>query len=138
MITINGLPVPSPSVLQISAKPVSGQRDYNALGDLVRDNMGTKHVVDMSFMHLSGDEAQSLFADDTDRICQATAFAQAEGAWNGEENGYTGAGCYWWLRDPIIDGYDYTYVTPFGEIYTGTGGFDTRVAVRPALWVRAA
>lgn len=60
MITINGQAVPSPSVLQVSSKPVSGQRDYNALGNLVRDNMGTKHVVDMTFMHLSGDEAQVL------------------------------------------------------------------------------
>ena len=60
MITINGQAVPSPSVLQLSSKPVSGQRDYNALGNLVRDNMGAKHVVDMTFMHLSGDEAQLL------------------------------------------------------------------------------
>ena len=86
---------------------------------------------------LSIEEATTLFADDEDRICQATPYAKSQGVWNGDDWGHTGKGCFWWMRSPGDDGVnDATYVTPYGELYTdGSGSWDPRVAVRPALWL---
>ena len=86
---------------------------------------------------LSAEEAGTLFVDDEDRICQATPYAKSQGVWNGDDWGHTGKGCFWWMRSPGDDGVnDATYVTPYGELYTeGSGSWDPRVAVRPALWL---
>ena len=81
---------------------------------------------------LSIDEANKYFASDDARICQPTAYAVENGAYENDKN----AACWWWLRSP--GGYQYgaADVDSAGVVDPDGGFVDYgNGAVRPALWI---
>ena len=82
---------------------------------------------------LTVEEAETLFADDEDRLCKPSACASREGVTLGRVTG----GCDWWLRSPGLGGSDCATFVNFAG-YIGRYGCDmnhTNVAVRPAVWL---
>ena len=80
---------------------------------------------------LSIAEAEQYFAEESERECQATAYAEAGGIYTGN-NGNS----WWWLRTPGYDGRYAAGVRPDGTI--GSHGHDINLdfyCVRPALWI---
>lgn len=81
---------------------------------------------------LSIDEANKYFASDDARICQPTAYAVENGAFENDKNG----ACWWWLRSPGYSQYYAAYVNTDGVVYSYGLYVDyVRGAVRPALWI---
>ncbi len=90
-------------------------------------------------------EANKYFSYDSTRQCEATAYAEAQGAHVSSSNG----NCWWWLRSPGIHQDKAAMVDFDGEVseigisvdYDGeVDGFGFRVnysylAVRPVLWI---
>ncbi len=92
---------------------------------------GGERTRDKIFL-LSVDEANKYYKTDDDRICEASPFAQAHGAYAGRSNGAT----FWWLRTPGDDVTSVVSVDNAGSIYLGGDIIDTEgVAVRPAMWL---
>ena len=82
---------------------------------------------------LSVDEAEELFEDDGDRLCEPSAQASREGVTTGRVTG----GCDWWLRSPGLGGSECATFVNFAG-YVGKYGCrmdHTNVAVRPAIWL---
>lgn len=80
---------------------------------------------------LSIEEAGKYFADDGARLCEATPFAKANGAYVGD-NGES----WWWLRSPGSFGRNAAIVLYVG--YVSTPGYtivDPSNVVRPAFWL---
>ena len=84
---------------------------------------------------LSITEANKYFDSNSERECQPTAYAKAQGVWTSSSGTYAG-NCWWWLRSPgnlqtyaAVVRYD-GYVRDYGN---GVYGSDD--AVRPALWI---
>lgn len=79
---------------------------------------------------LSADEAKKLFKENSERVCQATAYAVFNGVWDDPK------GDFWWLRSP---GATADYASCIGE--TGyihaLGHYASRdnLSVRPAMWI---
>lgn len=82
---------------------------------------------------LSTEEAESLFSNDGDRICNPTGFAVQRGVWKSDVTG----GCIWWLRSPGTRGSGCAagvYVD--GCVVSFGWDVDSSLyAVRPALWL---
>ena len=80
---------------------------------------------------LSIQEAEKYFFSDAERVCEETAYAKENGAYEGGN----GASC-WRLRSPGYDAYYAATVGNYGAV--NVIGLDVDVAnivVRPALWV---
>lgn len=92
--------------------------------------MGGLSTKDRIFL-LSLEEANRYFSDDDSRLCHATPYARANGAYVGE-NGYS----WWWLRSPGRTGQMAAVVLYVGYI-TGPGYSvcDASNVVRPAFWL---
>lgn len=88
-------------------------------------------TTDKAFL-LSYSEANSYFINNDARMCQATAYAQANGAYvAGNGN------CWWWLRTQGDDTNAAMAVFAFGNFHEpGHDVSAPRDAVRPAIWVR--
>ena len=83
---------------------------------------------------LSVTEAKEYFQSDEDRICEATEYAAANGAYISETDG--AETCWWWLRTPGNNQSSAAYVGSNGSIHC----FVNRVSneytcVRPAMWI---
>ena len=77
---------------------------------------------------LSIDEVNRYY--DSARCCEATAYAEAQGAYE-----YSFC-CWWWLRSPGSDRYSAAGVDVGGFFdYGGDGVYNGDVAVRPAMWI---
>ena len=91
------------------------------------DNTTTDDIVFL----LSITEANKYFSSDSARQCQATAYAEAQGAYADFANGY----CWWWLRSP---GYFYNcaaLVRSDGSANSSNSEVFVEHAVRPAMWI---
>ena len=92
------------------------------------DSVGGRSTLDKVFL-LSYAEVQKYFSTDSERECEATAWAKAQGAYYVNGNGW------WWLRSPGSFELDGTDVAPDGSL----GGInyisDDTDMVRPALWI---
>ncbi len=81
---------------------------------------------------LSITEANKYFSFDSARQCEATAYAEAQGAYVSSSNG----NCWWWLRSPGNYQYCAAYVYYVGDVYEhGVSVRSSNTAVRPALWI---
>ena len=79
---------------------------------------------------LSNAEARRYFKNNRERTCRATALAREKGL----RTLYSG--CFWWLRSPGFCQNEASSVYADGSMFPS--GFvvrDTRVTVRPAMWV---
>ncbi len=86
---------------------------------------------DKAFL-LSITEANKYFSSDSARQCEATAYAEAQGAYVSSSNG----NCWWWLRSPGFYQYGAASVYDDGDVSEGGGNvLNSRTAVRPALWI---
>ena len=87
-------------------------------------------TIDKVFL-LSITDANTFFESDSDRLCEASQYAIAQGAYvanNGK--------CLWWLRSPGFGSNIAAYVYPTGDInYGGRGVYYNDNVVRPALWI---
>ena len=92
-----------------------------------------KNTVDKVFL-LSMYEAENYFKSDSDRKCEATAYAESQGIEVDYNNN-----CYWWLRTPGFAAYAAAVVGKNGSINdsgaVNSDGYPYTVAVRPAMWV---
>lgn len=78
-------------------------------------------------------EAEQYFESDTQRECQATAYAIYRGA---DTNSKTGQ-CWWWLRTTGMTVNSATDVLTNGSIHAGGGYvYSDSIAVRPAMWIK--
>ena len=74
-------------------------------------------------------EMKRLFGSDSERVCQPTAYAKAQGVFVNEDGN-----CSWWMRSP-------TYYEPYATMINAEGAAgiyyvdDSRYAIRPVLWV---
>ncbi len=86
---------------------------------------------------LSITEAEKYFSGDEDRICGATDYAKAQGAWTSNRNMADGKeAVYWWLRTPGSSRSLAAGVKGYGTIHNeGWAVDDAANAVRPAIWV---
>ena len=70
-----------------------------------------------------------LFGSDSERVCQPTAYAKAQGVFVNEDGN-----CSWWMRSP-------TYYEPYATMINAEGAAgiyyvdDSRYAIRPVPWV---
>ncbi len=86
----------------------------------------------MSVRTLSITEVNKYFNSDSARQCEATAYAEAQGAYVSSSN----RNCWWWLRSP--GGYQTyaAYVRGDGDVREyGEDVSYSYIAVRPALWI---
>ena len=87
---------------------------------------------------LSLDEAEQYFADDEDRMCASTAYANANGCYT-DSDYKTKAGeacCWWWLRSPGDCTLGAAFVSIGGWLFEyGNIVDDYGDAARPALWL---
>jgi len=89
-----------------------------------------KDTTDKVFL-LSIAEANKYFSSNDARMCQATAYCVAQGAYQ-DDNGY----CWWWLRSPGRNSKCATPVFIDGSIYSFSNRAHlSRGAVRPAMWI---
>ena len=81
---------------------------------------------------LSIEEAENLFDGNKERVCFATPYATAQGAWTEYDKT-----CWWWLRSPGEPLEYAAHIFVNGEIHiygnrlSGPGG-----SVRPSIWIR--
>ncbi len=81
---------------------------------------------------LSITEANQYFSSDSTRQCEATAYAEAQGAYVNSSNG----NCWWWLRSPGYSQSLAAYVLNYGDVNEfGNYVYSSNSAVRPALWI---
>jgi len=81
---------------------------------------------------MSIDEVNKYFVSDSERHCEATAYAIANGAYVH----HAVPGCWWWLRSPGFILNHAALVNNDGSVYTlGYHTFDTLDTVRPAMWI---
>lgn len=91
------------------------------------DTPAGNDTIDTVFL-LSIEEAQEYFADDEERICRSTLYAEDHGSWNGTS--------WWWLRSPGINPYYAASVRYDGSLYRyGDLVSNDYVAVRQSLWI---
>lgn len=85
---------------------------------------------------LSINEVNKYFDSDYERICNATEYAEAQGAYTYEYDSTNKRSCWWWLRSPGgCQGYA-ALVSAGGDVNYGGGYVDGDFfAVRPALWI---
>jgi hypothetical protein len=86
---------------------------------------------------LSITEVNKYFSSDKARICGATDYAEAQGAYTSTFDSAGGkAACWWWLRSPGNISSLAAYVDPYVDV-DGYGNNVNRsnYAVRPALWI---
>ena len=86
---------------------------------------------------LSISEVNKYFSSDDERMCAATDYAKAQGAYISDD--YTVGGkeaCWWWLRSPgTLQDYA-AYVGSDGSVFCyGDYVSSDDVGVRPALWI---
>ena len=79
---------------------------------------------------LSYAEAGECFGSDSDRCCEPTAYAKAQGA-----GGFLSENCSWWLRSPGSHEEYVAHVSSTGSLDYTFGSFSNTDAVRPALWI---
>ncbi len=79
---------------------------------------------------LSINEAEEYFSSDSERQCEPTDYAVANGAYKGA-NGF----CWWWLRSPGCSQKYAAYVRLAGEIHEVGETVYIGHAVRPAMWI---
>lgn len=84
---------------------------------------------------LSTSEAEDLFLSDKERKCEATEYAEAQGAYINDKTGKV----LWWLRSPGRDNSDAMRVSHDGSISYGGYSVDSEyICVRPVCWVTIA
>ncbi len=96
------------------------------------ENGEENNTDDRAFL-LSLHEVKQFFISDSDRICKATAYADAQGI-NVENNGQ----CSWWLRTRGVyggAGKSASAVRSDGSVSRDGYFNNNTIAVRPALWV---
>ena len=86
---------------------------------------------------LSINEVNKYFSSDDERMCAATDYAKAQGAYISDDDTVGGKGaCWWWLRSPGGDQYSAARVDSDGSVYCrGSNVHFGSVSVRPALWI---
>lgn len=81
---------------------------------------------------LSITEVEKYFSSDSGRQCEATAYAEAQGAYVNSSNG----NCWWWLRSPGNYRDGAAGIHSDGVIsYGGHGVGNAGDCVRPAMWI---
>ena len=85
---------------------------------------------------LSAEEAGKYFDSNSERVCEATSYALAQGVWTGNPNS-TKRSCWWWLRSLGEDLYHAVYVVNYGYVVNRGGDCDGcwDYGVRPAMWI---
>ena len=90
---------------------------------------------------LSTEEVEKYFDTKSERTCEATAYANAQGADAKRRNSKYRENCWWWLRsrgkygDEVF--YDSTaIVLDDGTVDTFGDGVIDKIGVRPALWIK--
>ena len=108
------------------------KNDWNRNKTKAEDD-GTDSIIDKVFL-LSFSEAQSYFSTDSERVCIPTEYAVAKGAF---KDRYLTGGCWWWLRSPGKLGTQSQIATVYtdGSLKVKANNFDSRIAVRPAIWI---
>lgn len=82
---------------------------------------------------LSIDEAITYFTYDSERLCGATQYAIAQGAYVKPDT----AGCWWWLRTPGAQSIDAASINSNGTVDYDDGRVDSpKGAVRPVMWIK--
>lgn len=86
---------------------------------------------------LSISEVNKYFLSDDERMCAATDYAKAQGAYISDDNTVGGKGaCWWWLRSPGHSQHHAADVYSAGSVYRyGDLVNYGRGSVRPALWI---
>ncbi len=94
------------------------------------DTSPGENTQDKAFL-LSISEANKYFSNNTERQCEPTAYAVAQGVYNN-----FGGFCWWWLRSPGCVQVSAADVGSVGSVNFGGDrvNFD-KSAVRPALWI---
>lgn len=62
MIVLNGQALPAPKEMDISWQEVTGSRQVNALGNIVRDVLGVKKRISLTYVHVKDQVAKQLSA----------------------------------------------------------------------------
>ena len=62
MIVLNGQTLPSPKEMEISWQETQGSRQVNALGGIVRDVLGVKKRISLTYVHVGDQAAKQLSA----------------------------------------------------------------------------
>ncbi len=103
-------------------------------GDSGYRTEGGSDTEDKVFL-LSYAEAWTYFKDDRARMCVPTEYAVGQRAYTNSNYKVNGkAACWWWLRSPGYYQCDAILVHYDGS-RSYSGVYDSRDAVRPALWV---
>ena len=89
---------------------------------------GGNNTQDRVFL-LSYAEAWKYFQSDRDRICEATAYAESQGAYRANDDS-----CRWWLRSPGDFQFDAAYVRYDGSC-DDNNVRNRSSAIRPAFWM---
>ena len=84
---------------------------------------------------LSITEANKYFSSNSERTCQPTAYAKAQGVWT-SSSGTSAGNCWWWLRSPgssrnLAADVSYDGFVYYSGYYVNSSDY----AVRPALWI---
>ncbi len=79
---------------------------------------------------LSRDEAETYFKTEDERKTKATAYANANGAYENDDNGC----CWWWLRSPGYSSSSASSVYGDGSL-DRSGVFSSSNVARPAFWL---
>lgn len=62
MIVLNGQSLPAPKEMDISWQEATGSRQVNALGGIVRDVLGVKRRISLTYVHVKDETAKQLAA----------------------------------------------------------------------------
>ena len=100
---------------------------YSAFSDEEREKICLSDSLDEKIFLLNSQEAAMYFNSDSERQCEATAYAELAGAYI--YNGY----CSWWLRSGTEEGYFY-HIESSGEL-SRTDYPCFEYGVRPAMWI---
>ena len=95
--------------------------------------------IDKTFL-LSTEEVEKCFTTKSERMCEATAYANAQGADDKKRYSKYRENCWWWLRSRGKYGNEVfndstAFVLDDGTVDTFGDGVTDKIGVRPALWI---
>lgn len=151
------------AIVTVTVEAHEGIDSYmlGATEDINPGNDTQDQIFILSEREVRGDAGYNYFGGPNSRICKATEYAIAQGAWAYDGRYYeptpqeirsgewdSGAGkCFWWLRSPGIvqgsfvcatyEGYLWIsdHVNHTKEIFFGDPNYTGYITVRPAMWI---
>ena len=109
-------------ILTVAVPPAESPKYHTDPGNATEDKLFLISIADLN----------QYFPTDSDRECQPTAYACANGAQANESNG----NCWWWLRSPGIAQNCAARVNCYGSLRnSGPPVSSYYSCVRPAMWI---